>query len=128
MSRPQHDAGRSQERAFYLDHGWRSAATTGDAEFIDWPDFGVIDADFARSLAQAIAAELEQGETVEIGCLGGHGRTGTLLAIVIGVAESLSAEDALSEARRRYCLHAVETPAQEQLIAEALAPVEGPAA
>ena len=109
-------------RAVYLDSAWleatilpRSAVT-----IVEWPDFGVIEPTRLASVADSLIAAL-RGGPVDIGCLGGHGRTGTLLATLIGVAESLPADQAIRAARERYCTHAVETPAQAALVAAALA-------
>jgi protein-tyrosine phosphatase len=102
--------------AFYLDPAWKAVAGS-DATFVAWPDFGVIDVDALRLLVDAIREQLDAGP-VEIGCLGGHGRTGTLLAAVIADVEGLGAAAAIRAARERYCAHAVETPAQERLLHE----------
>jgi protein-tyrosine phosphatase len=56
------------------------------------------------------------GERVELGCLGGHGRTGTALA-ALAVLTGHPAADAVAWTRTTYCPKAIETPAQESLIA-----------
>lgn len=113
---PQPDA------AYYLDRNWREASrdATWPVTIIDWPDFGIIQTHELRPLADAIVAHLESGCTVEIACLGGHGRMGTLLATVIARAERISAAAALRETRARYCEHAVETLPQERLLYDVL--------
>ncbi len=56
------------------------------------------------------------GERVEVGCLGGHGRTGTALACLAVLTGTL-ADDAVAWVRGNYCYKAVETDVQEQLVA-----------
>lgn len=53
---------------------------------------------------------LDRGQSVEVGCLGGHGRTGTALAC-LAVLAGLG-EDPVRWIRARYCQHAVETDEQ----------------
>jgi hypothetical protein len=109
------------QRGFYLDAAWRELATGYEDRItlIEWPDFGVIEPGDLTRLADRVIAALALGP-VDIGCLGGHGRTGTLLAAIIGRAESLPAGEAILAARNRYCNHAVETPAQAALVAAVL--------
>lgn len=122
MSRDDGADGPPPDAAYYLDRNWREASrdATWPATIIDWPDFGIIQPDDLRALADSISAHLEAGRTVEIACLGGHGRTGTLLATVIARAEGIDAAGALREARARYCAHAVETLPQARLLYDVL--------
>jgi protein-tyrosine phosphatase family protein len=100
------------ERAFglYLDEHW---APTWPAELVAWPDFGVPEDPeaAARQIAGAFARARRE-ELVEVGCLGGSGRTGTVLAcmaILAGVAPG----EAVEWVRAEYRPQAVETPEQE---------------
>jgi protein-tyrosine phosphatase len=52
------------------------------------------------------------GRRVEIGCYGGHGRTGTALAC-LAVLCGLPPSGAVTWVRSGYCERAVETEAQE---------------
>ena len=63
-------------------------------------------------LIDTIIYELEKGKTVELGCGGGHGRTGTILACLLIEAEGLDPKDAINEVKARYCSEAVETLSQ----------------
>ena len=99
------------ERAYglYLDARW---APTWPAALVDWPDFGV-PAD-AESAAAEIACAFERarhGDLVEVGCLGGRGRTGTVLACM-AVLAGVPAADAVAWVRHAYVPQAVETAAQ----------------
>lgn len=52
---------------------------------------------------------------VEIGCIGGHGRTGTMLAIMVMMDEpGLTHEQAIQYVRHHYCSQAIETVEQEK--------------
>ena len=55
------------------------------------------------------------GEVVEVGCLGGHGRTGTALAC-LAVLAGHPADDAVAWVRRTYCDRAVETDEQADYV------------
>jgi hypothetical protein len=97
----------------YLDPAW---SPPWPHEHVDWPDFGTPD---AAELEAALARLLEQARTgtaVEVGCLGGHGRTGTALAC-LAVLAGAPAATAVAWVREHYCAHAVETPDQEAFVA-----------
>jgi hypothetical protein len=97
----------------YLDPRWQPP---WPHEHLDWPDFGV-PADPAPVLA-ALRALLERaraGQRVEVGCLGGHGRTGTALACLAVLCGQPSGE-AVTWVRARYCAEAVETGEQEGFV------------
>jgi hypothetical protein len=99
----------------YLDRRWQPP---WPHEHLDWPDFGVPD-DSAQVVA-ALRCVLDRGragEHVEIGCLGGHGRTGTALAC-LAVLTGHPRGEAVSWVRANYCADAVETPAQEAFVLE----------
>ena len=100
------------ERAFglYLDEHW---APTWPADLVAWPDFGLPDEPevAARQIVDAFG-RAQRGELVEVGCLGGSGRTGTVLAcmtILAGVAPG----EAVEWVRDAYRPEAVETAEQE---------------
>lgn len=84
--------------------------------FINWEDFGVIEIDLYLHLIKYIIYWLERGKTVQIGCQGGHGRTGTLIAGILAYNEKLSGKEAIIELRKRYCKKAIESQVQENLI------------
>ena len=98
----------------YLDERW---APPWPHEHLDWPDFGVPeDLDALRRALTDLLDRARKGERVEVGCLGGHGRTGTALAC-LAVLTGTPANDAVAWVRANYCYKAVETDAQEQLVA-----------
>ncbi len=98
----------------YLDSRWQPPWDHGH---IDWPDFGV-PAD-AADVVEALKTVLERarsGQDIEVGCAGGHGRTGTALAC-LAILTGYPASDAVAWVRSNYCAKAVETPGQEAFVA-----------
>lgn len=81
-----------------------------------WPDLGVPrePVRFMRAV-KWILQQAEQGKRVEIGCAGGHGRTGTTLATML-VLQGMIPARAAQKIRRAYCHEAIETRAQMQII------------
>jgi hypothetical protein len=104
------------ERAYglYLDEQW---APTWPADVVAWPDFGVpVDSDVAaRQIADAFV-RARGGELVEVGCLGGSGRTGTVLACM-AVLAGVPQTQAVAWVRDAYRPQAVETAEQEAWVA-----------
>lgn len=97
----------------YLDHRWQPP---WGHDHLDWPDFGVPeDAEQVRTALQALLDRARRGERVEIGCLGGHGRTGTALAL-LAVLTGHPGDDAVGWVRTHYCARAVETAEQEAYV------------
>jgi protein-tyrosine phosphatase len=94
----------------YCDAAWQPAWL---AYTIDWPDFGLPSDPEAAARQIADAWQLAtEGANVEVGCLGGLGRTGTVLACMATLA-GVRRESAVSWVRRHYRREAVETLEQE---------------
>lgn len=86
-------------------------------DHIDWPDFGV--PSDTVSLVAALRSLLERArrpDRVEVGCLGGHGRTGTALAC-LAIMTGVLPGDAVAWVRENYCTEAVESGQQETFVA-----------
>jgi hypothetical protein len=99
----------------YLDHKWHPPWTH---DHPDWPDFGV--PDDATDVVAALRSVLERaraGEQVEVGWLGGHGRTGTALAC-LAILNGHPRGEAVAWVRANYCAGAVETAEQEAFVVE----------
>lgn len=86
------------------------------ALYTDWTDYGDHDQHTYEKLVKVVVECLEMGLNTDIGCAGGHGRSGTLLAGVIAKVEGLSAMDAIEAARERHCKNAVETVSQHNMV------------
>ena len=97
----------------YLDPHWNPP---WPHDHLDWPDFGVpSDSAPVVGSLRSLRERARSGERVELGCLGGHGRTGTALAclaILCGHAPS----DAVTWVRENYCSSAVESGQQEAFV------------
>ena len=65
----------------------------------------------AMAAVPMIASLLESGKRVLMYCVGSHGRTGSMLAMLIAHLEP-EVEDPIAEARARHCKDAVETYSQ----------------
>ena len=97
----------------YLDARWEP---TWPAELVDWPDFALPrDPERAASQIRAAYERATRGEDVEVGCLGGLGRTGTVLACMATLA-GVDAGDAVDWVRRHYDERAIETREQEDWV------------
>jgi hypothetical protein len=97
----------------YLDARWDPP---WPHEHAAWPDFGVPgDGDELRASLQRLLDRARGGDLVELGCLGGHGRTGTALAC-LAVLAGTPADEAVDWVRATYCAHAVETDAQRTFV------------
>jgi Protein-tyrosine phosphatase len=97
----------------YLDRCWQPPWAH---DYLDWLDFAV--PDDAAKVANVLRMLLDRargGERVEIGCLGGHGRTGTALAC-LAVLSGLPSGEAVDWVRSNYCPEAVETADQEAFV------------
>jgi len=108
----QEDA-RGRDFGLYMDPAW---APSWNAELIDWPDFGLpADTEMAAGQIMAAFTRAKNGEQVEIGCIGGLGRTGTVLAcmaILAGVPD----DQAVQWVRANYDSRAVETLEQTKWV------------
>lgn len=103
--------------AVYLDSSWIPECI---AYHIGWKDFGLpyVPSTQVLTIARRALEAARNGETVEIGCLGGHGRTGTFLAILDLLStehssKPLSGKRAIRNVRQAYCQRAVEGRIQE---------------
>lgn len=98
----------------YFDSRW---APPWDHAHVDWPDFGVpADPGDLAAVLRGLLERARGGERVEVGCVGGHGRTGTALAY-LAVLAGHPAADAVEWVRATYCAHAVETQEQAAFVA-----------
>ena len=106
----------SPDIGMYLDGGWDDV-TESFSYLIPWADYGLpwVSNETLIRYAQTALNHCDAGETVEIGCLGSHGRTGTFVAILEIVASNgrLTAHDAIAKVRAEHCVKAVETEIQE---------------
>jgi len=107
---------RDEAPAFglYLDPRWDPP---WPHEHVNWPDLSVpANTVEFRAALQGVLSRARGGASVEIGCLGGHGRTGTALAC-LAVMAGTPPEDAVDWVRANYCTQAVETAAQRAFVA-----------
>lgn len=104
---------RPPDFGLYLDTRWQPP---WPHEHLAWPDFGIpTDEALVVGALRSLMVRACAGERVELGCLGGHGRTGTALAI-LAVLSGLRADGAVAWVRANYCSMAVETPEQEAFV------------
>jgi protein-tyrosine phosphatase len=89
---------------------------TWEYRWVDWPDFGLPANPEAlrENLMEALARS--STERVEVGCVGGRGRTGTALAC-LAVLDGAPAADAVAYVRQHYSPDAVETLEQASFVA-----------
>jgi len=99
-----------RDYGLYCDPAW---APTWEADLIDWPDFGLpADPKEAARLIAAAFERAQRGEHVEVGCIGGLGRTGTVLACM-AILAGVPPVGAVDWIRTHYDEQAVETAEQE---------------
>ena len=114
--------------AVYLDGGWLKGRvlsnngmqkTEGDPHivYLNWPDYGAVPVSQLMGVAQWALDRLDEGHTLEVGCAGGHGRTGTFVTGMM-VLTGFHPKEAIKEIRANYCHKAVESKAQEELLGE----------
>lgn len=100
----------------YADYSW---SPTWRNEFINWPDYRIPkDKDIALVQIADAFERILNGEMVEIGCIGGHGRTGTILACLylLGQNGTATHKDAYKYVKENYCSSAIESDTQEWFI------------
>ncbi len=100
----------SPDFGLYLDERWRPP---GPHDYLDWPDFSVPgDPVLVVAALASLLHRARTGQRVEIGCYGGHGRTGTALAC-LAILCGQAPDEAVSWVRATYCERSVETDEQE---------------
>ena len=105
---------RTPDFGLYCDHIWNP---TWRAEFINFPDYRapkVYDT-AAEAIVEAYGRAAD-GWSVEAGCIGGHGRTGTVLACWVVLATGWNPQDAMQYVWEHYCKEAIESKEQVRFI------------
>lgn len=67
-----------------------------------------------KKMITFLCNQLQAGRSVHVGCIGGHGRTGTVLSAI--VAQMLEEKDAIAWVRKHYCKKAVESKEQVKFL------------
>lgn len=97
----------------YLDPRWNPP---WPHDHLEWPDFGVpADPQSVESALRHLLSLAQSGKQVEVGCLGGHGRTGTAVAC-LAIISGLPPDQAVDWVRDVYCARAVETAEQATFV------------
>jgi protein-tyrosine phosphatase len=106
------------EFGLYLDHRWKTKDLAWESEVLDWPDFGLpSDTEAAGRAIRDAYERARLGGRVEVGCLGGIGRTGTVLGCM-AVLAGVPAGDARRWVRTHYHPLAIETEDQHRFVLE----------
>lgn len=102
-----------RDYGLYMDPRW---APNWPATVIEWADYG-LPADWHQAADQIRQAfrRARSGQSVEIGCAGGIGRTGTVLACM-AVLAGVESQQAVGWVRKHYRRDAVETIEQERWV------------
>lgn len=104
----------TRDFGLYLDTRWKP---TWPSETIDWRDFGLpSDSEQAASQIRQAFLRAQNGEVVEVGCLAGLGRTGTVLACMSALT-GLDTPSSIAWVRANYRPEAIETTDQEEWVA-----------
>lgn len=69
-----------------------------------------------KKLVTYLCTQLQDGKRVHVGCIGGHGRTGLVIAAIY--AEMSGDKDAIQWVRKNHCKKAVESSAQIKFLME----------
>jgi hypothetical protein len=94
----------------YLDDRWVPEADAIEPRFLDWRTLASPAAPAAAiETLSYVLGKLRAGATVEIGCFGGHGRTGATLAS-LEVLAGAAPGTAVARVRREYCRFGIGTP------------------
>ena len=101
----------------YLDGTIWELGFKGEILYYPIPDYGVLPTDIAIKLAKTIIDKITYDQSVGMFCTGGHGRTGYITAIVLGM---MGFNDPIKYLRTNYCRRAIETNEQIAHIAEIL--------
>lgn len=98
----------------YLDDSWRPRSI---ATMIPWKDYGLPTCPWYTAVGAIVEHfdKANEGFSVEVGCIGGHGRTGTVLACM-AVLGGVPGKEAVEWVRDNYCWHAVESEKQEWFV------------
>ncbi len=100
----------------YLDDCWSEFGPGWEYVVVEWPDFGLpIGPAAARSEIRRAFERARAGERIEVGCVGGSGRTGTVLACM-AILAGVPADAAVQWVRESYKRSAVETSQQEGFV------------
>jgi len=68
-----------------------------------------------RDMVEWLVEQVFDGKKVHVGCIGGHGRTGTVLAAMVSLCGTI---DAIGYVREHYCEKAVESKEQVDFLVE----------
>lgn len=94
----------------YLDGGWTPSCLN---YHVGWTDYGLPNRwELAATMIVDAWRKAEDRQWVEVGCLGGHGRTGTVLACM-AIMSGVPASEAVAWVRANYCSEAIESSEQE---------------
>jgi protein-tyrosine phosphatase len=109
--RVEHDSWR--HFGLYMDEAWRPS---WESYVIRWQDFGLPYSN-AEAVDQILGTftRAKAGQHVEVGCIGGLGRTGTVLACM-AVLAGVVPNEAVAWVRQNYDRRAVENREQEQWV------------
>ncbi len=93
-------------------HFTRGCSSKTQVVLFPWPDYGLPqDERCLLKVLRWLLVQASKGRTVEIGCMGGHGRTGTVLAALL-ILQGLPSQAATRRVWRRYCENAIESEKQ----------------
>lgn len=110
----------AKAKALLPDHPELFAISYPPTITLDWPDFGTpaLGREWWTGLVQAFH-DLPPESNIAVYCEGGHGRTGTALAILASLSGQVpDTMDSVGWVRRNYCKEAVESIAQVRYIEE----------
>jgi len=85
--------------------------------YVPIKDYGIPTVEDMDLIVDFIKYHTSKGKEVVVSCIGGHGRTGTVLAVWAGLN---GVENPIEYVRERYCECAVETEEQEEFVREYL--------
>ena len=97
---------------------------------LDWPDMSTpnVTLEAAKLILEYALNKAGEGKFVEIGCVGGHGRTGTGMAAMKILLGELDAFEACLWVWENYCCHAIESDKQEKWLYDFAKHIHGEAA